>query len=177
MTQPIQRPSLPAKVVPATAPVTTPMVKKDSGFTWTTHLQQAIRRPRMLWLIGIVLVGASLLALLQSSVLLFVFIGLVFILTLVQRSKEPRASTITISDAGIRIDGTTKFWKDMSSFWVEYNPGGLKELSIEPAKWHLPYLKIPLDDTDPMKIRNHLIVYLPEKEHELSLIDAFLKGK
>lgn len=157
--------------------ITKPLEKKDHAIAWTAELQQVIRRPRMLWLILIVLGGASLLAFFQSSILLFVLIGLTFLITIFQRTQKPRPSTISINDAGIRIDDKTKFWKDMSSFWIEYNPGGLKELSIELRQWHLPYIKIPLVDTDPMKVRNHLILYIPEKEHELSAVDAFLKGK
>ena len=63
------------------------------------------------------------------------------------------------------------YHKDLKSFWIEYNPEWLKELSLESAKWYMPYIKVLLNEQNPVEVRALIVNFLPEKEHEISLVD------
>ena len=96
---------------------------------------------------------------------------------LIQRQSQHLVSTIHIDRSGITIDGLLRYWSQVKTFWIEYNPGGLKEISLEFKRWWMPYLKIPLKEQDPIALRDFLIQFLPEQEHSTSLIDTILKEK
>jgi len=63
------------------------------------------------------------------------------------------------------------YYKELKSFWIDYNPNGSKELSLETRKWYLPYIKISIEEENPVGLRSFMIDFVPEKMHEPSLID------
>ena len=77
------------------------------------------------------------------------------------------------NELGISIDNQPYSYKELKSFWIEYALGDIKELSLESKKWYLPYIKISIENQNPMELRAMLSNFLPEKEHEVSLIDLF----
>jgi hypothetical protein len=86
-------------------------------------------------------------------------------------NQKPTISKITVNQTGILVDGNMYYYKDLKSFWIEYTPGGAKELSIESARWYMPYVKILLNEQNPIEVRSLVINFLPEQEHENSLAD------
>lgn len=86
-------------------------------------------------------------------------------------NKKPTTSEITINELGVAVDNQLYAFKELKSFWVEYAPGNVKELSLESKKWFLPYTKISIENQNPIELRTMLTNFLPEKEHEISLID------
>lgn len=86
--------------------------------------------------------------------------------------RKPRPVTVALTPASIIHDDTEYLLRDLKSFWIEYTPGGIQELSIETARWYLPYVKIPLAGTDPIALHSTLASQIPEREHHLSFIEA-----
>lgn len=85
--------------------------------------------------------------------------------------QERKARRILIDKGGISIDKEKYLYRNIKSFWIHYSPGGIKELSIETKKLLSSYLIVPLEGTHPVDLRKFLVKYIPEKEHEPSLID------
>jgi hypothetical protein len=127
--------------------------------------------------IKVILVGVfagMILWWLQHNHVSLVVFALAITVAILNYHKGPAKIQVTVSDAGVTIGGRTYYFNDLASFWVEYNPGGLRELSFENKKWYMPYLKVPIQDQDPLEVRARLIKFLPEKEHNVSIIDIFM---
>ncbi len=57
-------------------------------------------------------------------------------------------------------------YHDIESFWIDYHPHiNVKELSLHLKKRHMPYLKIPLHDQNPVQIRQLMLDFIPEIPH------------
>lgn len=122
-------------------------------------------------LIVALLAGATALLIFGHDILTSIFLILSSLVLLLYGKQKPTASKITVNQSGIWVDDKMYYYGDLKSFWIEYNPGGAKELSIESAKWYLPYIKVLLNEQNPVKLRSLIINFLPEKEHENSLVD------
>ncbi len=85
--------------------------------------------------------------------------------------KEPRQIIFSISGRGIQVGKNRHKFEDLKSFWIFYDPPEVKELSIRSRKMFIPYIKIPLDNQDPAKIRKLLLNFLPERRHPNLLTD------
>lgn len=117
------------------------------------------------------LAGAAALIIFRYDTLTSVFLILASLVLLLYGKQKPTISKIVIDQSGVSIDDIVYHYKDIKSFWIEYNPGGPKELSLESAKWYMPYVKVLLNEQNPVEIRSLIINFLPEKEHENSLVD------
>jgi len=115
--------------------------------------------------------GGSSLLFFGRDMLTAIFLLLVSLVIILYSNKRPLDSKITINEAGIMVDGNAYYYKDLKSFWINYNPNNIKELSLESKKWYMPYIKILTEKQNPLEIRSFLISFLPEKEHENSLTD------
>jgi len=94
---------------------------------------------------------------------------------LFHNKKQHPPLAMGVSEQGIHINDRTYFYRDLASFWVEYHPGGLKELSLGLRHWYLPHIKLPLGEQSPIEIRQALVTFLPEREHQSSLLDVLIK--
>ena len=121
--------------------------------------------------IAALLAGAAALLVFRHDTLTSIFLILSSLVLLLYSKQKPVISKITVDQSGIWVDDVMYPYKDLKSFWVEYDPGGAKELSLESVKWYMPYVKILLNKQNPVEIRSLVINFLPEKEHENSLVD------
>lgn len=117
------------------------------------------------------LAGAAALLIFKYDTLTSIFLILSSLVLLLYSKQKPIISKIIVDQSGISVDGVTHYYKDLKSFWIEYNPGGSKELSLESAKWYMPYIKVLLNGQNPVEVRSLMVNFLPEKEHENSLVD------
>ncbi len=90
--------------------------------------------------------------------------------------KKPKLINLTISSHGIKINDALYSFDNLKSFWIFYNPPGVKEISLRSKKTIMPYIKIPLGNKNPAEIRQFLIKYIPEKRHPESLLDNLAKS-
>jgi len=104
-----------------------------------------------------------------------IFMLLSSLVLILYSNKKPEVSKINIDHRGIEVGETLYTYKDLKSFWIHYDPGNLKELSIESRKWYMPYVKVSIEDKNPLVIRSLLVNFLPEKEHEHSLVDIIAR--
>jgi len=122
-------------------------------------------------IIVILLAGAAALMMFKYDILTSVFLALSAIVIFLYSRQKPTLSKITVDRTGVCMDDIIYYYKDLKSFWIEYSPGGSKELSLESAKWYMPYIKILLDEQNPIEVRSLIVNFLPEKEHEFSLVN------
>lgn len=115
--------------------------------------------------------GAGILFFFKQDAVLEIFLMLSAFVLLLQANKKPEITEIWIGRKGVSVGSKLYQYKELRSFWIDYNPHGIKELSLQSIKWYVPYIKIPLEQEDPLKIRDLMISFVPEKMHEQSLAD------
>ncbi len=89
--------------------------------------------------------------------------------------KKPRELKFSINTLGVKAGADFYSYKEINSFWINYNPPTKKELIIKPKKKISQHIKIPLGNIDPNTAREFLIKILPEKEHEETLTETIIE--
>lgn len=118
------------------------------------------------WGVGIITVGATILAIIFNNLLFAVFIIVSGIAVVLMALREPRMLTCTLNERGIKIDNDFYTYSTLVSFWVQVEYGAPK-LLLQSSKKLAPMIIIPLEDVHEDDVRDFLIDYLPEEEmHE-----------
>jgi len=100
----------------------------------------------------------------------FILIGAVGYMTL---QKEPRIVNFSIISEGIVMHKTMYHFDNIESFWIFYEPGQIKVISLHIKSKFLPYIHIPIGEADPNIIRELLVENINEEKHEHSMVDIF----
>lgn len=151
-----------------------PVLPEASGIRWFTHLSPPHRKDRIMYATIALVIAAVLVAYFAHDFLFTVVLILSAVVLNLNATRPHRQSEITVHATGVSVDDQHHHFADMKSFWIEYQPGQ-KELSIELKKGYSPMIKVPLEDTNPLEIRQAMVSYVPEKEHEQSLLDHIVR--
>jgi len=148
----------------------------DSPETLAWQIKNDIKKQPS-WLLAGSLFGGALLVFLFASNPLFALLLAFFGVLVIIESKKEKAPTsvVALSETGVHLDDDHHAYHTLHSFWIDYEPGGKKELTVRTRKLLTPVISIPLEETDPLEVRAYMVSYLPEKEHEASLIEAVLR--
>ncbi|OGF61938.1 hypothetical protein A2926_00450 [Candidatus Giovannonibacteria bacterium RIFCSPLOWO2_01_FULL_44_40] len=119
-------------------------------------------------LAAIILLGF---AIYQKSFLFGVLVLVGWFTVVLYAVRPPRTLKFSLTERGVLVERTLYSWQSLKSFWIFYNPPLHKDLSLESKKALVPFIKIPLGQTEPDKVREIVIKFLPEIEQEESLID------
>jgi len=133
----------------------------------TTAWKTAVVLTAILFLIYAIIIAKSI-----TFALLIIAIASTI---LVMAHNEPREIDFTIQKNGIKIDDKLYRYNEFKSFWVLYEPPEVKELILKSKRLLLPNIYIPLEKKNPVKIRNYLKQYLPEKEEHSSAAEAIAR--
>ena len=114
-------------------------------------------------------------AILLKNLLLVIATILTVFVVYIYAKKEPRKIKFSISGNGVQIDQVVYRFEDLKSFWIFYEPGKVREISIRSKKAFMPYIKIPLGEQNPAEVRRLLLKFLPEKKHKESVIDEWTR--
>ncbi len=112
---------------------------------------------------------------------LFAFIILLMaMLVVLGGTEKPHQVLCQIGDTGIVWAGKLHPYNDIEQFAVVYQPPIAKVLYIDFNSTLKPRLRIPLEDQDPLDVRNHLLQYLTEdldlqSEHLSDIVARVLK--
>jgi hypothetical protein len=132
-------------------------------------------RPRsQFWFIGVggIAVVLIILGVLTRSYFFVAFVALAFPFLVFFAKRPPREFEFAVFREGIEAGGKFHPLSDVESFWIFDYGGGRREISLEMKRGIWAFLRFPLGDTDPSKVRLILRSLLPEKEHEVSMTDA-----
>jgi uncharacterized membrane protein len=99
----------------------------------------------------------------------FILIGVVGFMYI---NKEPRILDFMITDDGIVAGREIYTFDSLKSFWIFYEPDGMKEISLCTESYLTPYVHIPVHDQEPAKIRELLLSYIPEEKQEPGLVET-----
>jgi len=112
----------------------------------------------------------------QGNLITTIFFALLGAMLLLHAYQRPKFGAISINALGIQIGDRRYDYKEIKSFWVDYQPDyDIKELSLQLKKWYLPYIKIPIGQANPVQIRSFLLQFIPEIEHAEGLADTIAR--
>lgn len=105
-------------------------------------------------------------------VLTFILFTIVFYLFL---KKEKRSIIVEVNSRGIKMDGAVYLYENLKSFWVFYDPPYEKYLSIATKSALFPFVRIKLGAQNPVELRNYLVAYLTEVEHQAPFLEVMME--
>ena len=168
---PLVKQEMREKIQPATAEISL-LPEKTDRFEWEApSFYYNPQKKYLAWIIIALLAGAGAIIFYRMDALTAIFLILSSVVMALYVNKKPMASKVVVNQAGVMIDNHAYFYKELKSFWLDYNPNGPKELSLEARKWYMPYVKISIENQNPVKLRSLMVKFIAEKEHEKSLVD------
>jgi len=116
------------------------------------------------WLIGYGVVLTLLITYgVATSNILFIFILIIAtVIIYINRQREPENIRFRITEEGVILNQMLYEWPEVKNFWINYQPPEVKNLYLEFKSLLLPRLPIPLQDQNPVEIRNTLLEYIDE---------------
>lgn len=145
--------------------------KHDVYLSWEAEEYEHL--PKQNWwfvALGIVTLLLAVVAVFLQNYFFALFIAVAGLTVAVFAKQKPRKLHFSIASDGLEIGSRLYHFEDLSSFWIFYDPPLFKELSVESKKILMPYVRVPLGETDPEKIREILLKFLPEEKQNESFI-------
>jgi len=100
----------------------------------------------------------------------FVLIGVVGYIFI---NKKPKIVDFGVTNDGIIAGRNIYDFDNIKSFWIFYEPEGVRVISLHMKNQIIPFIHIPVHDEDPTEIRNVLMEFLPEVKQTPSIVDSF----
>lgn len=157
------------------APALPPHSEKDALLEWTALEFEPRSKERRSW-VRRTIIAASVIAaimLLLRNILGAVVALLGGFVFLLEAFRPPRQVNCALSDKGVRLGRSFHAYKNLISFWVFRD---IKEVSIKTKKTFGHNIVLPLGATDPDKVREILLQFLPEEEQKNSASDEWLRS-
>ncbi|HYU65073.1 MAG TPA: hypothetical protein VEK36_02310 [Candidatus Paceibacterota bacterium] len=139
---------------------------------WDILPQKSSRRNRFLMASFFLIFAVLFLIRWHDNILGILFISIALLVVLPLHPEVTQR--VEFADSSIIVNERKFYYQDIKSFWIEFKPE-VREVSIEFKRWYLPYLRIPLENQNPLELRQALIHFLPEKEHTQSLVDLIVR--
>lgn len=123
------------------------------------------------WYIGMAALFGSLIlySVLTANVLFAIILVLMVFIIIFQYFQPARSISIIIGEDGIILDKRFYSYKILKSFWLVYDPPEVKYLYLDFKNQMKKSLPIPLEEINPLAVREVLLNYLEEnlnKEEE-----------
>lgn len=144
-------------------------------FEWEATIFHTASKSNLNIAVGVLFATGLGIYFIQHDIMLPAIFGLSALTMLLHGHRSPSQEPVTISEVGVTWADTTHYYRNLASFWIEYQPDGIKELILKTKKWYAPHIKIPLEDQNPVHIRALMAEYLPEEEHEYSFTDHLIR--
>lgn len=123
---------------------------------------------------ALLILGAVAAAFFRNSPFAF-FLAIAGGLLISYAYRAPRNIRFAVTARGVTVSGRLYEFENLQSFWIAYDPPLFKEVRLVSKKAIMPVLRIPLNSTDPLRVREILLRFLPEKKHEDGLIDILTR--
>ena len=127
------------------------------------------------WYLYVALVLAAIVAYAvytNSPVMAITFV-LIGVVGYIFANKQPRIIDFAITHDGVIAGRDLYEFDNVKSFWIFYEPGNIKVVSLHMKNKLMPFVHIPVHDQDPVAIREILLEYIPEEKQDPSIVDTF----
>ncbi|MBU1039024.1 hypothetical protein KKC17_02200 [Patescibacteria group bacterium] len=121
-----------------------------------------IRSRRWWWLAGVISLLLLLYAVLTGNFLFALILLMGAILFVNETKRQPRHLKCQITNKGLAVGKKFWRWSELNEFWIAYQPPTIDNLYVLPKNLFDPRLSIPLNKTNPLKVRTELKKFLNE---------------
>ena len=147
---------------------------KNAKYQWRAPEHEIFEKDKKWYAYaGLILAGIIAYAIIINSPIMAITFILIGAVGYIMLQKEPRTVNFAIVGDGIVVNKKIYHFDSMESFWIFYEPGQAKVISLHIRSKFLPYIHIPIGDADPNVIREILVKYVTEDKHEHSIVDIF----
>ena len=126
------------------------------------------------WAVGIITITSTVLAFIFGNIIFGIFIIIASFALVTHAAKEPRTIHYEINDRGVMVDKTLFPFLSLESFWIDAHEIPSKIL-LKSHKIFMPYITIYIEEVDPEKVRDILLNYIAETEHQEPLTQKLLE--
>jgi len=130
--------------------------------------------PDWYWAVGVISITLAVAAIIFGNILFAVVILIGSFALSLQATRDPEIRDFSVNRKGVQADETLYPYSSLESFWVENNPHEQKVILMSEKTW-MPYIVLPIAEHDPEEIRNFMIEYLPEEEHQEPLTQKIME--
>lgn len=127
------------------------------------------------WAVGIIAITAAALAFIFNNFIFGIFIIVGTFSLLLHSSQKPRIIHCEINDRGIVINNILYPFLSLESFWIDAHLRPAK-IIIKSHKTFMPFITVYIDEVDPEKVRDILLNYIAETEHQEPLSQKILES-
>lgn len=106
--------------------------------------------------------GLLIWALVTQNFLFAIIVVMFAVLIGLATFRHPRRVPVVLTDLGIGVGKRFWPWKELKSFWFIYDPPQVKTLYVGFRHSVTPHLNLPLENENPLPIRENLLRFLPE---------------
>jgi len=116
------------------------------------------------WYIGFGIIIAFLVgsAIITDNYLFAVVLILFSLILFLQNWHKPEEILFQLTPQGVVIGKTSVEMRDITEFWIAYDPPYTEKIYFSFSSPLRPMLGIPLQGNNPLMIREYLLQYLPE---------------
>ncbi len=130
--------------------------------SWRAPAFHHYRRGRWWYVIvALIAIGLLVYAFATANFLFAVLVVMFGMIVAIQSSRKPEPLDVTVTNVGVLHGSRFIPYKDLKSFWIIYDPP-VKTLYLDLKKAFFPDVSIPLEDADPLALREILMQFLPE---------------
>ena len=135
----------------------------DIVFDWVVNEYEKHDRSRR-WYVIIAVVGIALLlySVISGNYLFALIVVLFGIVLFLQDMQEPMEVPFAITEAGIVVGDKYYPFKEITNYWIIYNPPEVKNIYFSTDSVLKHRIQIPLFDNDPRPVRDFLNQFIIE---------------
>jgi hypothetical protein len=127
------------------------------------------------WTIGIISVSLSVASILLGNILFAILVLIAGFAVILAGIRRPKKISFSLTAQGLQIEKRLFPYENLKSFWIHYEPPYKKLLTIEPKKFFIPIISVPLGDINPNIVREHLLKFLKEERTAESFIQTIIR--
>jgi len=146
---------------------------EDVLFHWQAPEFETFEQDKR-WLMYITLILVAIIAYavyINSPIMAITFI-LIGVVGYIYIGKEPRVLDFMVTNDGVVAGNEIFEYEQIKSFWIFYEPEGIKVVSLHMNSYLAQYVHIPIHDEDPVKIREALMKNAREIKQDHNIVDT-----
>lgn len=148
-----------------------PQAPAATEISWDSVLNTAPAKTTAWYMLLTLVIAAGALIWFRHDFLFSLVLVLAGIVLVLRSYTTPQKTHVVVSGSGITVGPETYYYHELKSFWLDYRPPHVRELSLEFKRAYRPMIRLPIETGNPLEIRTIMVQYIPEKEHELSFLD------
>lgn len=157
-------------------PIAAPAPEKNVLLEWSAPEYETLKLMPY-WFVwpGAAALALIILGIAVQNFFFVVFCTLAFAVIVMYAKRPPREIQCAISPKGIFIGRAFHNFSDIKSFAI-FDEEAAPELSLEVDRISTPYVRVPLGDMHPNRVRAALADFLPEEKHKDFLTDQVARS-